>query len=250
MRSFFDIRGMIATGVITAVAVLALFVGELNPLLEFNRAAITDGQWWRWFTGHLVHWDLNHGFWDVLMFAVLGATCESRGRGRFLACVVLSAATISVAVWWGIPEMTVYRGLSGIDSALYTLAAALVLRDALNQHAWGLAAICGATLAGFAGKLAFEIVTGTTLFVDSTGGGFVPLPRVHVVGGLVGLLFACGESRRRSTPQTCRSIPAPAHRRTDRPDARPCSCPAVVIVAPSKPRFNSRTARRSARRRR
>jgi rhomboid family GlyGly-CTERM serine protease len=204
MRSFFDIRGMIATGLITAVAVSALLVGELNPLLEFNRAAIADGQWWRWFTGHLVHWDLNHGFWDVLMFAVLGATCESRGRGRFLACVGTSAAAISVAVWWGIPEITAYRGLSGVDSALYTLAASLVLRDALHQHAWGLGAIWGAALAGFAGKLAFEIVTGATLFVDSTSGAFVPLPLVHVVGGLVGLLFAYGERRPKRKPQASR----------------------------------------------
>jgi rhomboid family GlyGly-CTERM serine protease len=153
------------------------------------------GQWWRLLTGHLVHWDASHGFWDVLMFAVLGATCEGRGRGRFLACVATAAVAISAMLWWCVPEMVTYRGLSGIDSALYTLAVALVLRDAIDEHAWKLAALCGAALAGFAGKLGYEIVTGATLFVDSTGSEFVPLPLVHVVGGLVGLAFAWGDHR-------------------------------------------------------
>jgi hypothetical protein len=44
--------------------------------------------------------------------------------------------------------------------------------------------------AGFAAKVAFEMVTGGTLFVDSTAAGMTPVPLAHIVGGLVGL--ACG----------------------------------------------------------
>jgi hypothetical protein len=41
--------------------------------------------------------------------------------------------------------------------------------------------------AGFAGKIAFEMATGQTVFVDSANAGFTPLPGVHVVGAMVGL---------------------------------------------------------------
>jgi hypothetical protein len=49
-------------------------------------------------------------------------------------------------------------------------------------------------------KIGFEAVTGATLFVDSrfvdsSRGGFQPLPLAHVVGGLCGAACSVGRSR-------------------------------------------------------
>jgi hypothetical protein len=43
-------------------------------------------------------------------------------------------------------------------------------------------------VAGFTGKIAFELVTGAALFVDSSS--FVPVPLAHAVGGACGWISA------------------------------------------------------------
>jgi multisubunit Na+/H+ antiporter MnhF subunit len=123
------------------------------------------------------------------MFGVLGGTCERINRRKFLACLALSAASISAAIWWLLPAVNCYRGLSGIDSALFTLVAVNMLRQARRDRDLVLAAILALGLLGFIAKLAYEIATGTTLFVNSSAAGFVPLPLVHAVGGSIGAVI-------------------------------------------------------------
>ncbi|MHB8901752.1 MAG: hypothetical protein ACYC6Y_23600, partial [Thermoguttaceae bacterium] len=49
---------------------------------------------------------------------------------------------------------------------------------------------CVVMLAGFVGKVGFELASGGTLFVDSQASGMLPVPLVHVVGGILGA--GCG----------------------------------------------------------
>jgi rhomboid family GlyGly-CTERM serine protease len=182
-----------SVGVTLSVCLLAALAACFQPItaaLEFDRAAIVADEWWRMVGGHITHWNADHLMWDGLMFAVLGALCERRSRPRFLLCLALSALAISGGIWWLLPAIESYRGLSGIDSALFTLAAATMLADARHNGDRVAAAVVLATLAGFAAKLTYEMLTGDTLFVDSAAAGFVPLPLAHVVGGCVGLAIS------------------------------------------------------------
>src|SRR5207249_2964463 len=79
------------------------------------------------------HYGFDHFFWDVLAFGCLGAACERRSRGRFLVCVVASALTISLSVWFGLSGMSAYRGLSGVDSALLVLLFMELWSDAIRS---------------------------------------------------------------------------------------------------------------------
>src|SRR5687768_5242432 len=89
--------------------------------LQYDRAAIAAGEVWRLVAGHWAHYSLDQLFWDVLAFAALGLACERKGSARFLVCVVTSTLAISFSVWLLLPGMQIYRGLSGVDSALFTL---------------------------------------------------------------------------------------------------------------------------------
>ncbi|MBI4564001.1 MAG: hypothetical protein HY716_04820 [Planctomycetes bacterium] len=72
---------------------------------------------------------------------------------------------------------------------LKTLAGASVLVLALAGlgHAGGTL-----TPVNSAGKVDFEIVTGSTLFVNSEAGAMTPIPLAHAVGAATGALLTIG----------------------------------------------------------
>jgi rhomboid family GlyGly-CTERM serine protease len=161
---------------------------ELTAWATFDRTAIAAGQLWRLITGHWTHWSGEHLGWDLLVFAVAGGVLELRGkRNAFLTCTVLSALLISGGVWVLRPEMVECRGLSGIDCALVTLVAVDLLRQSLRERRWSLSLGLAGLLAGYLGKVVFELATGQTLFVASGQGLFVPVPLAHVLGGGLGI---------------------------------------------------------------
>jgi rhomboid family GlyGly-CTERM serine protease len=187
------------------VAAAASLVPGVAERLQFDRAAIAGGQWWRLVTSHFVHWSSEHLFWDLLAFAVLGWLCERDHVRAFLRCVAYSAVLIPLVLAWATPDMTAYRGLSGIDSALFALLAVRVGHQAVAEKDGLKLGIAGVVAAGFAAKVGFELLTGTTLFVDSSAAGMTPVPLAHVVGGFIGLgcgvhasgYFSARQSRRR-----------------------------------------------------
>jgi rhomboid family GlyGly-CTERM serine protease len=158
--------------------------------LQYNRDAIARLELWRLLTSHFTHWSGDHLFWDALAFAVLGWLCERNGLGSFLRCVGVSAFLIPLTLWFALPQMTTYRGLSGIDSALFALLATRVVREAACEKNGLKLGVAGIVSVGFAAKVAFELSTGTTLFVDTAARGLIPVPLAHVIGGIVGI--ACG----------------------------------------------------------
>src|SRR5262245_25514413 len=111
-----------------AGAATALHVSPTTTAhLQFDRAALAAGEWWRLFTGHLTHFDANHLVWDVGMLLALGFVTERESGSRCAWALALAAAAISGAVWWWQPQFTTYRGLSGLDSALFGLFAGKLL---------------------------------------------------------------------------------------------------------------------------
>jgi rhomboid family GlyGly-CTERM serine protease len=187
----------IATTALTLLAIGIWLVPGASEWFEYRRSAIASGEFWRVITGHLTHWNSDHLLWDALMFAVLGALIERTSRRAFLATTMLSAAAISATLWFCQPGLELYRGLSGIDSALFVFQAGWLVREALVERRRAAAILPTVALAGFAAKIGYELVTGATLFVDSAAAGFAPLPLAHVIGGAVGLLMLVAFLRQR-----------------------------------------------------
>ncbi len=149
--------------------------------LEYDRSAIANGELWRIATCQWTHWDLNHFLWDTLVFLSLGTLCERYSRRRFAVCIAASAVLIPLAVWLWMPGMLHFRGLSGIDSALFVLLTAELAGT--KGRSMAAAAIC--LLGAFVLKTFCEVAFNDTIFVDSRG-AFVAVPLAHAVGGVVG----------------------------------------------------------------
>lgn len=180
---------LVTIGVFVLAVVLA-FSPTMSQALQFDRAAVADGQLWRAFTGHLTHWNLDHFFWDAVVFAVLGVLCEWRHRGRYLVCLFVSAILIPLFVSICLPELTTYRGLSGLDTALFTMLACYTLAERWAAKEWGWVLTTASLLLGLSLKVVFEVVTGATLFVDAAAANFQPIPLAHIVGACVGCIVA------------------------------------------------------------
>jgi len=176
--------------VLSFLVVLCYVIPPLAPALQFEQTAVAHGEFWRVVTCHLTHWNLDHLFWDLSMFLVLGMMIEIEDRRRLLLCLAMSAISIPLLVWVVNPGVPTYRGLSGIDSALFILLMTQILRENWQQSrpVWAGAAALG--MLGLLAKTIYEVQTGGTLFVDHEAAGMIPLPVAHLAGGVAGFLAA------------------------------------------------------------
>ena len=176
--------------VVAVAACLVIAFPTAADWLQYDRSAVAGGELWRIATCHLTHWSFEHLFWDVTALLFLGFVIERDKHRRLLTCMGLSAVLIPLVVHACMPELSTYRGLSGIDSAVFMLLAVTLLADSWDQRDWGWTLVCTAVIGGFAAKTGFEFVTGTTLFVDAAAAEMLPVPLAHVVGAGIGVL--CG----------------------------------------------------------
>ena len=184
------------------IAALAIHcVPGSSERLQFDRAAIQHGEAWRWLSGHLTHFEGNHLTWDVGVLLLLGSAAERQNRQRFIRTILVSATAISAAVWWWQPQFQQYRGLSGIDSALFGLLAGALLRR--RQLVSSIVASLALLAIGF--KSALELATGSTVF--ATAASYAPVPLAHLVGLAIGLAMAFTGDKR-SIPLATSTKPA------------------------------------------
>jgi rhomboid family GlyGly-CTERM serine protease len=175
-------------------SVLVACAPGAGEMLQFHRAEILAGEFWRLASGHLTHWNMEHIQWDLLMFVVLGAACEIRNPRRMRCCLIAAAANVSLVVFFLFPSVDAYRGLSGIDTALFTLLAIDLMHDARLDRK--LAVATGGFLVGLAAKTAYEAFTGQTLFVNQQSAGFDLLVWDHITASITGLCVAFVIARR------------------------------------------------------
>jgi len=189
-----------------AAAVVAVFLAPgVSEALAYDRDSIRAGQVWRIVTGHWTHWTLEHLTWDLIVFTILFAWSLRISWRRTAAVVLGSCAAIPAGLWFLQPEMASYRGLSGVDSALFVFVALEFARSCRQRRdATGVALgmIC---LAGLGAKASFEWATGQTVFVSHLGERVAPVPLAHLIGGVVGamvhVLGNARPARRREPPE-------------------------------------------------
>jgi rhomboid family GlyGly-CTERM serine protease len=169
-------------------ALLVAWLPAVAVWWQYDRQAIATGELWRIFTGHWTHVSVDHLFWDVLLFTVLGVLCEQHCRREFVVCVAGATLCIPLTLWVLLPHLSTYRGLSGIDSALFALLAVTHLRQALQEQHRGYIAALSLVCLCFVAKVSYEGMTGGTLFVNSQAVHMLPVPLAHGVGAVVGLV--------------------------------------------------------------
>ena len=182
------IRDTPVTISIAAVVVISFLIPSLAGSLELNTAEHLVSQIPQVFGCHLLHWSFDHLIWDLFMFVLIGMLCERRGRGDYVVALLLSSIMIPFFVATCDPAVTSYRGLSGIDTALFAFAALLLVDESLKEKNSPAVWIYGILFVGMLGKTCYELAFGGTIFVNSDV--FSPVPIAHVVGGVVGSLVA------------------------------------------------------------
>ena len=176
------------------LSVLALIVfafPELAGLLEYDTSKFPSVQPLQWLGCHLLHWTSSHLFWDLGMFALLGGICERISPKRTGALLLIAALVIPVAVAITNPDLGTYRGLSGLDTALFSMATICLGVERLRDKDTGGVLLYVGLFFGMALKIYSEVLTGSTMFVESSQ--FTPVPVAHVAGALAGCLVGAVE---------------------------------------------------------
>lgn len=137
---------------------------------------------------HLAHWSSQHLFWDLVMFIGLGWQLERSAPRSFYITLFTSVLLIPLCVGLLQPEIASYRGLSGIDTALFGLLCTLKLFESLKSASSKSTAVFVVLLLLMWAKLLFELLTGGLLFVHSAN--FAPVPSAHLCGALIGMMVA------------------------------------------------------------
>lgn len=175
---------------VSAAALLAFSFGPLVVLLEIQLHGPGHRGILQILGCHLLHWSEEHLFWDLGMFALLGIICERWIPTSFYATLLGSAVLIPLSVMFSNSTIDNYRGLSGIDTAIYSLLATATVRRCLLEGDRVHSIVFGGLLLLLWCKISFEFYSGQVLFVR--GADFVPLPVAHAVGAALGSAIALG----------------------------------------------------------
>lgn len=185
------------TLILTSVALTLYFVaGPAPEVWVYDRSAIAAGELWRLVTGHLVHADASHALWNIAALVLLGTLFEGR-LGRWLtASLSAGVLAIDLWLWWGMPALTHYCGLSGLLNTLLAAGLCALWREYRDP-------VVLLVAAGAVAKIAFEGLSGQAVFTDVV---WPSVPSVHGVGFATGLILA---ALRCKTPARASPMTAP-----------------------------------------
>jgi rhomboid family GlyGly-CTERM serine protease len=143
-----------------ALIVLAPLLGgdALRVQWRYERAAVAQGEWWRWVTAHFVHLGPHHAILNVIGLAMLwGLFARTYSAMQWLVACGITLATIDLGFWFLTPELEWYVGISALLHGIFACGCLALIkqRDKIGYVA---AAIFSAKLAyeHWLGALPFE----------------------------------------------------------------------------------------------
>jgi rhomboid family GlyGly-CTERM serine protease len=174
--------------ILTAAALLIHYYHPMRPHLLYSRTALAQGDFWRLISCHWVHLNTDHLLWSAMTFFVLGSFCEIMDRVKYIMTVGISTISIPMVIWFIMPHLKAYGGLSGLDCALYSLLIVLFIKREWQIQKWSWIIFYTIMLVLLPAKIIYEMTSGFTIFVNNFQTNMVPVPLSHLVGGVVGLV--------------------------------------------------------------
>ncbi len=163
-------------------ALLFTVPGAADSLL-YDRAAILQGEWWRLWTGHWVHFLPSHLFWNLAVLLGAGLWLERLHPGWLLRYTLIAAPLISLALLLGESAMHSYGGLSGLAAGVVTGLALTQIRRRRADRLWW-----GGLLVLVAAKLFVDARHGP-LFSDFSSTPIRSSALAHAAGAGIALAF-------------------------------------------------------------
>jgi rhomboid family GlyGly-CTERM serine protease len=174
--------GKASTLLALACVALACLPETVAASLAWKRDAILAGQWWRLWTGHLVHFGMPHAATDALVLLAAGAIAErSTGPARLLRHLVLAAPFVALLLLAVMPGLDEYRGASSLG-AMLAVAAGITAWPQAGR--WRPAMLAGG--AAFAAATAMHAL-GVGMASASLPQGVLVAWQAHLLGAACGM---------------------------------------------------------------
>jgi rhomboid family GlyGly-CTERM serine protease len=170
------------------IALCALCTGLMfhpavdHAALYYDSAVLAMGKFGGLLTGHLVHGDTSHWFWNTLALAVLGAIIETRSRKLMALSLLAGVVAVDLLLLSPLAGISQYCGLSGVLNTLLGVALYCYWRETRSH--W----VALATLLCL-GKVVLELAIGTALLTSIAWPPYPPAHLAGVVGACVLLFF-------------------------------------------------------------
>jgi rhomboid family GlyGly-CTERM serine protease len=147
----------------------------------FDWVAIADGEIWRLVTGHWVHSDPSHAFWNIAALILMGLLFERRLQSLLLKSLFVGTVAVDAWLWWGDASLAYYCGLSGILNSLLVVGLVRLWQDHPHPLVLLIALVAVA-------KIASEMIMGRGLVTHTA---WPSVPAAHAAGfvGGVALMF-------------------------------------------------------------
>ncbi|MEM7283707.1 MAG: rhombosortase [Pseudomonadota bacterium] len=176
-----------------ALVLLALGLGEeaARESLRYQRDSISNGQLWRFFTGHFVHLGWPHIWLNLTGWILISWVFGRDYRfGEWTFVYALGVLVLGAGFWWLNPQLEWYVGLSGL---LHTGIVA-------GLFAWAFTGdrVAMLALAVVGAKLLWEQTAGPIPMTEEAAGGPVVVD-AHLYGAIGGLIGAIAVFTRRKT---------------------------------------------------
>ncbi len=168
---------------IAVASIFATILPALSDVLIFDRQALLDGELWRIFTAHMVHFSVPHLTYNLIIFIVCGYIIEKNSR-QFCQFYFYLAIAISLSLFFIHPDMFYYGGLSGI---VYGLLYYCALIGICNNHQWRLFYLL--IIVFLPMEIWFEKYHNAPVLPYWEQQNFIPMHTSHIIGCCVAILF-------------------------------------------------------------
>jgi rhomboid family GlyGly-CTERM serine protease len=163
------------------IAVLECGGDQVRAILQFDRVAIAAGQLWRLVTGNLVHLGWWHLFLNELGVLVYVLLCPERlAPAVWLRRLLLLGLGVSLGLYFAVPALDRYVGLSGVMHGLFILG--------LGRQVMQKDLIAGGCLLYLVAKLSWELYSGAPVSDEVAIGGRVATES-HFWGAMAALAY-------------------------------------------------------------
>lgn len=164
-------------------AVLVAFATARHGQLALARGAVTDGEVWRLWTGHWVHFSASHLLWNLAVLLPVGGWLEKLRPGLLGRHVLVATPLVSCAIFALEPDLQTYGGLSALATGVVVLLALHQFRAAsAGRWVWAM------VLALVAAKILAEVRFGGTGFARYDGPAVRTAWSAHVAGALAAMM--------------------------------------------------------------
>jgi len=168
---------------------LFMITGAAPEMLIYEQTAIQNGELWRLITGHWVHSDTQHATWNIIALFLLGCLFERTLQRDLFTILLIASISISAWVYFFMPQMTAYCGLSGILNTLLVVGT-LALWQKYRSTTFLLILFLAVL------KSAIEIQMQSAIFTHTA---WPSVPAAHLAGMVIGLQITLYKSH--SLPQ-------------------------------------------------